>query len=42
MSIQLTSEEHDMLHTYYAPTEAMLMGKKMNNYMDMVDMVARR
>jgi hypothetical protein len=40
--VQLTSEEHDMLHTYYAPTEAMLMGKKMNNYMDMVDMVARR
>lgn len=40
--VQLTSEEHDMLHTYYAPTEAMLMGKKMSNYMDMVDMVARR
>ena len=34
--VQLTSEEHDMLHMYYAPTEAMLMGKKMSNYMDMV------
>ena len=32
MLVQLTSEEHEMLHTYYAPTESMLMGKKLSDY----------